>query len=47
MQETFDARKAATRGDLTTLKLIAEKNPNDLEVSNIATGRRVGRRESF
>jgi hypothetical protein len=37
MQETFDAWKAATRGDLTTLKLIAENDPNKLEVSNIAT----------
>jgi hypothetical protein len=45
MQETFDARTAATRGDLTTLRLIAEHDPNELEVSNIATGRRT--RESF
>ena len=34
--ETFDARTAATRGDMTALKLVAKYFPEDFEVSAIA-----------
>ena len=34
--ETFDARTAATRGDMTARKLVAKYFPEDFEVSAIA-----------